>query len=97
MFHMPICIQLTLKAPMYHGIRVGKNLAISYNMHCFQVRENPAAQDKTINLGLRLGGFLSDAGWYSESEEVLLACKELCIANNQNPEDWCRTLDCCHK
>lgn len=66
-------------------------------MHCFQVRENPTAQDKTINLGLRLGGFLSDAGWYSESEEVLSACKELCIANNQTPEDWCRTLDCCHK
>lgn len=86
-----------LKAPMYHGIRVGKNLAVSYNMHCFQVRENPTAQDKTINLGLRLGGFLSDAGWYSESEEVLSACKELCIANNQTPEDWCRTLDCCHK
>ncbi|EFN66393.1 Amyloid protein-binding protein 2 [Camponotus japonicus] len=85
------------QAPMYHGIRVGKNLAVSYNMHCFQVRENPTAQDKTINLGLRLGGFLSDAGWYSESEEVLSACKELCIANNQTPEDWCRTLDCCHK
>ncbi|XP_029169791.1 amyloid protein-binding protein 2 [Nylanderia fulva] len=85
------------QAPMYHGIRVGKNLAIDYNVHCLEARENPAAQDKIINLGLRLGGFLSDAGWYPESEEVLLACKELCITNNHTPEDWCRTLDCCHK
>lgn len=88
---------LLLKAPMEHGVKVGQHLAISYNMQCLEVRENPAAQDKTINLGLRLGGFLSDAGWHSNSEEVLLACKELCIANNQTPQDWCRTLDCCHK
>ncbi|XP_072757625.1 amyloid protein-binding protein 2 [Anoplolepis gracilipes] len=85
------------QAPMYHGIRIGKNLAVSYSMQCLQIREDPAVYDKTINLGLRLGGFLSDAGWYSESEEVLLACKELCILNNQTPEDWCRTLNCCHK
>lgn len=86
-----------LKAPMYHGIRVGKNLATEYGSKCLKARGDPTAQDKMISLGLRLGGFLSDAGWYPESEEVLLACKQLCIANNQTPEDWCRMLDCCHK
>ncbi|EZA53347.1 hypothetical protein DMN91_004654 [Ooceraea biroi] len=88
------------QAPMEHGVRVGKQLVISYNMHCYQVRhpyQHPDAQDKIIHLGLRLGGFLSDAGWYSESQEVLLACKELCMTYNQTPKEWFRTLDCCHK
>ncbi|KYN07725.1 PREDICTED: amyloid protein-binding protein 2 [Cyphomyrmex costatus] len=87
------------QAPMDHKIRIAKHLVISYNMCCFQARESPLPQeiDKLINLGLRLGGFLSDAGWYSESEEVLLACKQLCMDNNQTPKEWNRTLDCCHK
>lgn len=82
---------------MDHGTKVGKELAISYDVCCFRVRENPAEQDKMINLGLRLGGFLSDAGWYVESEQVLSTCRNLCIASNQTPQNWCRTLDCCHK
>lgn len=82
---------------MDHKIRIAKHLVISYNMYCFQARESTLPQDKLINLGLRLGGFLSDAGWYSESEEVLLTCKQLCISHNRTTKDWCRTLDCCHK
>ncbi|XP_018343974.1 PREDICTED: amyloid protein-binding protein 2-like, partial [Trachymyrmex septentrionalis] len=86
------------QAPMDHKIRIAKHLVISYNMCCFKARESPLPQeiDKLINLGLRLGGFLSDAGWYSESEEVLLACKQLCMDHNQTPKEWSRTLDCCH-
>ncbi|KAG7198690.1 hypothetical protein KM043_001688 [Ampulex compressa] len=87
----------SFQALMDHGTRVGKELTISYNVCCLRVKEKPQAQDKVINLGLRLGSFLSDAGWYSESERVLLACKELCIADNETPENWCRTLNCCHK
>ncbi|KAL0122087.1 hypothetical protein PUN28_007095 [Cardiocondyla obscurior] len=87
------------QAPMDHKIRIAKHLVISYNMCCFQARESQISQEihKLINLGLRLGGFLSDAGWYSESEEVLLTCKQLCLDHNQTPKDWCRTLECCHK
>ncbi|XP_020292274.1 amyloid protein-binding protein 2 [Pseudomyrmex gracilis] len=85
------------QAPINHGIKVEQNLAFKYVMYSLDERENPAVQDKIINLGLRLGAFLSDAGWYAESEQVLFACKELCIANNQTPENWFRTLDCCHK
>ncbi|EFN75236.1 amyloid protein-binding protein 2 [Harpegnathos saltator] len=87
----------TFQALMDHGTKVGKELAINYDVCCFRVRENPAEQDKMINLGLRLGGFLSDAGWYVESEQVLSTCRNLCIAYNQTPQNWCRTLDCCHK
>ncbi|XP_011645034.1 amyloid protein-binding protein 2 [Pogonomyrmex barbatus] len=85
------------QAPMDHKIRISAHLVINYNIYCFQERENSLSQEKLINLGLRLGGFLSDAGWYSESEQVLLTCKQLCLAHNENPKDWCRTLDCCHK
>ncbi|XP_011860542.1 PREDICTED: amyloid protein-binding protein 2-like [Vollenhovia emeryi] len=85
------------QAPMDHKIKISRQLVISYNMCYFQAKDSPSPQDKLINLGLRLGGFLSDAGWYSESKEVLFSCKQLCLAHNQSPKDWCRTLDCCHK
>lgn len=85
------------KALMDHGTKVGKELAINYDVCCIRARENPTEHEKMINLGLRLGGFLSDAGWYVESERVLSTCRNLCITYNQTPQDWCRTLDCCHK
>lgn len=82
---------------MDNGTKVGSELAISYNVCCQSNKTNLDAQERIINLGLRLGGFLSDAGWYLESEKVLSACKDLCISCPQNPDTWCRTLDCCHK
>ncbi|XP_015592689.1 amyloid protein-binding protein 2 [Cephus cinctus] len=85
------------QALMDHGTRVGKELALSYDVCHFGIGESTTAKENLINLGLRLGGFLSDAGWYSESEKVLLACKELCLSASQRPQNWCRTLDCCHK
>lgn len=82
---------------MDHGTKIGNELAISYNICCHSSKDNFAAQERIINLGLHLGAFLSDAGWYLESEKVLLACKDLCVTGPQNPDSWCRTLDCCHK
>ena len=82
---------------MDHGMRVCSELAISYDVCCLGVRENNHTREKIINLGLKLGGFLSEAGWYSESERVLLTCKDLCISDNENLQNWCLTLDCCHK
>lgn len=91
----------TFQALMDHGTGVGEELAIRYilccNMRCTAINKNPAALEKIISLGLRLGGFLNDAGWFSESEQVLLACKELCVWDNDTPEKWCRTLVCCQK
>lgn len=82
---------------MDHGTKVGNELAISYNTCCLTNKDNVASHEKIINIGLRLGGFLSDAGWYLESEKVLLACKNLCTSGTENLDTWCRTLDCCHK
>lgn len=85
------------QALMDHDTRVNNELAMKYEVCCFDIKDDPAARRKMINLGLRLGGFLSDAGWYLESQKVLLACKKLCINARPNPQNWCRTLDCCHK
>ena len=82
---------------MDHGTKVGNELATSYSMCCTSNKDNSKAHEKLVNLGLRLGGFLSDAGWYAESEKVLLACKDLCLSDPQNVHSWCRILDCCHK
>lgn len=74
-----------------HGIQVIEELAMSY---CLGAREDVDNPEKVINLGLRIGGFFSDGGWYAKSEQVLVACKELCLAHNDN---WCRTLECYRK
>lgn len=78
-------------------MRVCNELAISYDVCCLGVKVNKNAREKIINLGLKLGGFLSEAGWYVESERVLLACKELCVSDQETLQNWCLTLNCCHK
>ncbi|XP_012282541.1 amyloid protein-binding protein 2 [Orussus abietinus] len=79
------------------GMEINKELEVGYGSYCFMVEINPSIRDKVINLGLKLGKFLSDAGCYVESESVLLNCKDLCMAEAHTPQDWCRVLDCCHK
>ncbi|KAK0089498.1 hypothetical protein PV325_007061 [Microctonus aethiopoides] len=86
-----------LKALMDHGIKIGNELTISYNICCLGINKNSCTQENIINLGLRLGSFLSDAGWYAESEKILLTCRDLCVNDSETIENWCRTLDCCHK
>ncbi|KAI4494238.1 hypothetical protein M0802_009107 [Mischocyttarus mexicanus] len=87
----------SFQALMDHGTMVGKELAISYDIWSIGAEEHIEAHDKIINVGLRLGGFLSDAGWYTESEWVLLACKKLCLVDEPTLENLCRTLKCCCK
>ncbi|XP_071872684.1 protein interacting with APP tail-1 isoform X1 [Bombus fervidus] len=80
-----------------HKIQVEEELSMSYTVWYLHGTENAAADEKLINLGLRIGGFFSDGGWYANSKRVLLACKQLCLANNSTPQNWCRTLECCRK
>ncbi|XP_014608816.1 PREDICTED: amyloid protein-binding protein 2 isoform X1 [Polistes canadensis] len=87
----------SFQALMDHGTMVGKELAIGYDICCIRAEEHIEAHDKVISVGLRLGGFLSDAGWYTESERVLLACKKLSIVDEPTLENLCRTLKCCCK
>lgn len=95
---------------MDHGRRIGDDLCITYLSNYFHHTRQPlqmmrlgfshpgcTSQDIMIDLGLRLGGFLSDAGWYLESKKILKICKELCVMDNSTSERLCKTLDCCHK
>ncbi|XP_046832826.1 amyloid protein-binding protein 2 isoform X2 [Vespa velutina] len=84
----------SFQALMDHGTMVGKELAISYDLCCIRVKKILADHDKVINVGLRLGEFLSDAGWYKESEQVLLACMRLSFVDERTLENLCRTLKC---
>jgi hypothetical protein len=43
------------------------------------------------------GGFLSDAGWFAESEKVLLACQDLCQRAEPAVKYWRKLLECYHK
>ncbi|XP_063990114.1 amyloid protein-binding protein 2 [Diachasmimorpha longicaudata] len=86
---------------MDHGTKIANDIVVAYSICCLEVLKKPYAKKEVINLGLRLGSFLCDSGWYVESEEALNACKNLCIMSNcqeyETPESLCRTLDCCHK
>ncbi|KAH0562793.1 amyloid protein-binding protein 2 [Cotesia glomerata] len=85
------------QALMDHGTKIDNELAISYNVCCLEIKKKSNCQANIIDLGLKLGSFLSDAGWYAESTKVLLSCRDLCISESETSENWCRTLDCCHK
>ncbi|XP_071442757.1 amyloid protein-binding protein 2 isoform X2 [Hetaerina americana] len=86
---------------MDHGTKVAKELTAAYSRRCTRAMAQPDADthsfhERLIDLGLRLGGFLSDAGWFSESEKVLLNCQDLCQTGD-GPKYWRRSLECSHK
>lgn len=66
-------------------------------MCSFSLEDKPSAREQIINLGLRLGGFYSDAGCYVDSQKILERCKELCLKGNDELSTWRRILDCCRK
>nr|XP_031835390.1 amyloid protein-binding protein 2 isoform X2 [Nomia melanderi] len=76
--------------------RFKDELIIQYSP-CSCVNVNLAARERLINAGLILGGFLSDAGWYPQSENILLKCLRLCLLSSSTPQHWCRILECYHR
>ncbi|KAK3907270.1 Amyloid protein-binding protein 2 [Frankliniella fusca] len=85
------------QALMDHGTDISKELAVSYAARCMCSQMCPSLLDSTIDLGLRLGGFLSDAGWFKDSESVLVHCRDLCLWAPETPASLRRTLECYHK
>ncbi|CAD6208397.1 GSCOCG00003404001-RA-CDS [Cotesia congregata] len=69
------------QALMDHGTKIDNELAISYNVCCLEIKKKSNCQANIIDLGLKLGSFLSDAGWYAESTKAygwsVAALKEL--------------------
>ncbi|XP_075977853.1 protein interacting with APP tail-1 isoform X2 [Anticarsia gemmatalis] len=82
------------QAVIEHGSKLSSELANSYLAKC---DTSARSQDSLIHLGLRLGGFLNEAGWYADAERVLLRCRALCQAQPQTTHYKRLTLECCHR
>lgn len=75
-----------------NGFHISQNLIDEYRTRSKEVNNNAI-----INTGLRLGGFLSEIGFYNDSATVLKIVEDLCKESEQNPCTWRRMLDCYHK
>uniref|UniRef100_UPI00358E867D amyloid protein-binding protein 2 isoform X2 n=1 Tax=Myxine glutinosa TaxID=7769 RepID=UPI00358E867D len=84
--HVVLCRHLLhhcFQALMDHGVKVASVLAQSFSRRCSYMAESEQqSRDKAIQLGLALGGFLSDAGWYGDAEKVILSCLQLTSMQN---------------
>ncbi|CAD0201127.1 unnamed protein product [Chrysodeixis includens] len=81
------------QAVIEHGSKLSTELATSYLRKC----DYGVGPDSLIHLGLRLGGFLNEAGWYADAQRVLLRCRDLCQAQPQTTHYKRLTLECCHR
>lgn len=75
------------------GYRISEPLVLEFTEKSTQRNE----AYNIIDVGLRLGGFLSDIGWYSDSAAVLKIVEEHCLKSKQNPQIWRKMLQCYHK
>ncbi|XP_035439833.1 amyloid protein-binding protein 2 isoform X2 [Spodoptera frugiperda] len=82
------------QAVIEHGSKLSTELATSYLAKC-DCRCHSRAS--LIHLGLRLGGFLNEAGWYADAQRVLLRCRDLCREMPQTTHYKRLTLECCHR
>ncbi|XP_013186951.2 amyloid protein-binding protein 2 [Amyelois transitella] len=77
-----------------HCAKLSTELSSAYLLRCDAASE---PVDKLIHLGLRLGGFLNEAGWYADAQKVLLRVRDLCQARPQTTYYKRLTLECCHR
>ncbi|CAK1551353.1 unnamed protein product [Leptosia nina] len=82
------------QAVIEHGSKLSTELSLAYLARCNQSNR---PRNSLIHLGLRLGGFLNEAGWYAEAQRVLLRCQDLCQAQPQTTYYKRLTLECCHR
>lgn len=82
---------------MKHGTGVSRELANAFIKRCSSKDITLKMKDSLIDLGIRLGSFLCDAGWLTESCEVLNHSKNLCLTMPDSEEVWRKTLECCYK
>lgn len=85
------------EAVMRHDKGLSKTLASAYAKRCNGEEMTLAEKENVIDLGIRLGGFLCDAGWFAESSRVLSCCKKVCLTSPENIDSWIKTLECCYK
>ncbi|XP_032517782.2 amyloid protein-binding protein 2 [Danaus plexippus] len=82
------------QAVIEHGSKLSAELACGYLARCDASTDS---NNTLIQLGLRLGGFLNEAGWYADAQRVLVRCRDLCQAQPQTIHYKRLTLECCHR
>ncbi|XP_078682230.1 amyloid protein-binding protein 2-like isoform X2 [Branchiostoma floridae x Branchiostoma belcheri] len=83
------------QALMDHGVKVSTCLSDTFSRQCSYIQESEVSiRDKALQLGLALGSFMSEAGWYAEGEKIFLACLELCELV-EDVSHWLRGLEFC--
>lgn len=87
------------QAVMDHGTQTAHLLAEAYHRRCSSASPSTASPhhfsyEYLISVGISLGNFLSDAGWFRESERILLSCLSLCRKVDDYTH-WVSALECC--
>ncbi|XP_077509378.1 protein interacting with APP tail-1 [Amblyomma americanum] len=86
------------QAVMDHGTQTAHLLAEAYHRRCASSSPNTTlhycSYEYVIPVGISLGNFLSDAGWFRESEKILLSCLSLC-RKMDDYKHWVSALECC--
>lgn len=82
------------QAVIEHGTKLSQEITRLYLVKCDNEKLH---RDYLIDLGLRLGSFLNEAGWYAQAESVLLRCRQLCQSATQTSHYKRLTLETCHR
>lgn len=77
-----------------HGSNVMEELFLSYSKH--RTASEPVTNN-IIDVGLKLGGFFNEGGWYNYAIDVLNVVEELCKKKGKTVTILCKLLDCYHK
>ncbi|XP_050408973.1 amyloid protein-binding protein 2 [Patella vulgata] len=82
------------QALMDHGVKISEILADAFALQITDdVYKDQFKRVRTLQLGFTLGGFLSDAGWFNDSEKVYKACLNICHVDSTQGS-LCRALEC---
>lgn len=84
------------QALMDNGYQTAFKLSEAYRKKCKRICDascDPSEKEKAIALGFSLGRFLTDAGWFPESETVFTSCLVLCHMNRA-PDAPALILEC---
>ncbi|KAK7459432.1 hypothetical protein BaRGS_00039000 [Batillaria attramentaria] len=83
------------QALMDKDIRMSEILAKAFvSQMTPQCISDQANRIRTLNMGLALGGFLSEAGWFDDSERVYQACLDA-VRGDRSEAGLCRSMEYC--
>ncbi|KAI5697207.1 hypothetical protein M8J75_006721 [Diaphorina citri] len=67
---------------MFQAVMDHKNTAAAELVRSFILINYNQLDENVVTLGLKLGNFLQEAGWFAEAEGVLRSCRNICQENN---------------